>query len=108
MTFFRDDVLTLAVELKLFYSRQDEAAFFEWLNKIQSVIKYEGRGLNIYLYIDTKKLDEMDLRELLALFYRYDMDLSLLKVFDIDDFSDWFRKRNSYWYKKVFKSNVRA
>jgi hypothetical protein len=45
------------------------------------VVEKQGEGNELYLSIDQKKLNETGLRELLALFYRYGIDMEQLKVF---------------------------
>lgn len=85
-----------------FFSQYDESAFFDWLKKISCVKKSEGRGSTLYILIDRMSVDEDALRELLALFHRYDIDMRQLVTFDCTEFSTWFHNKQAYWYKKVF------
>jgi hypothetical protein len=85
-----------------FYSQGDEAAFFGWLSKLPFVERYEGRGLTLYISVNAMAVDEDGLRELLALFRRYGVELKQLAVFDRDEFADWFRSEHAYWHKGVF------
>ena len=97
-----------AIELRAqrtrFFSPLDEAAFFSWLGKLPCVSKVEGKGDTIFIRVRESKVNERALRELLALFRRYRVDVKQLGVFDRPEFADWFRKRNAYWYKSVFGS----
>jgi hypothetical protein len=44
------------------------------------------------------------LRELLALFYRYKIEMSQFSVFLSEKNKKWFYdNKQAYWYKKVFK-----
>lgn len=85
-----------------FYSEGDEAAFFEWLDKISSITGYTGSGPDLLISVDRQRVDEEALREMLALFCRYKIDMSQLSLFDVEQFSEWFRAPNSYWYQAVF------
>lgn len=85
-----------------FYSQGDEQAFFEWLDKLPFVERYEGRGRILYISANLLAVDEDGLREILALFRRYDVGLRQLAAFDRDEFSDWFRNEQAYWYKDIF------
>jgi hypothetical protein len=85
-----------------FYSPGDEAAFFGWLGKLPFVERYEGRGLTLYISVNAMAVDEDGLRDLLALFRRYGVELKQLAVFDREEFADWFRNEQAYWHKEVF------
>jgi|GEM_PF-2254488 len=68
-----------------FCSDFDEDAFFEWLKKISCISRIEGFGEELYINVDRSKFTEMDLREMLALFYRYDVDMKQLEIFLSDE-----------------------
>jgi len=96
------------VELKAkatwFFSQLDETAFFEWLKKLPCVSKFEGKGDTLSIRVFESKVDERALRELLALFQRYRIDMKQLGVFDKPDFASWFRNTKAYWHESVFGS----
>jgi hypothetical protein len=96
------------VELKahatLFFSQLDEGALFEWLKKLPCVSKFEGKGDTLSIRILESRVDEYALRELLALFQRYRIDMRQLSVFDKRDFGGWFHNTEAYWYESVFGS----
>jgi len=86
-----------------FYSDFDEDAFFEWLKKISCISKIEGFGEELCINVDRNKFTEMDLREMLALFYRYDIDMKQLEIFLSDENKPWFfDNKGSFWYDKVW------
>lgn len=85
-----------------FFSQGDEAAFFGWLKTLPSIVHIEGHGRTLYIKMDSSAIDEDGLRELLALFRRYGIDLAQLVVFDREDFAEWFRRSDAYWYKDIF------
>ncbi|BDT91495.1 hypothetical protein IFM12275_14710 [Nocardia sputorum] len=79
----------------------DEAAFFEWLDKIPAVRSYEGELRTLYIKVDATADDE-SVYELVSLFHRYHVDMSQLRVFDTERIGEWFRKPESYWHEFVF------
>ena len=86
-----------------FYSAFDEDVFFEWLKKIPCVSTVRGFGEELYIDIDKSKFTEMHLREMLALFYRYDIDMRQLEVFLNDDNKSWFfDNKEAFWHRKIF------
>lgn len=94
------------VELKAqatrFFSQLDESAFFEWLKKLPCLSTFEGRGDTLFIRVLNPKVDDYALRELLALFHRYGIDMKQLSVFDKREFAGWFHNREAYWYESVF------
>lgn len=49
------------------------------------------------------KIVDNDLRELLALFYRYKIDMKQLRVFLNEQNKEWFYGRpKGYWHYRVF------
>lgn len=95
-----------AVELEAkdvrFYSEGDEAAFFEWLDKIPCVSNYRGEGRVLLISVDRGRADEDSLRELLAIFFRYRIAMRQLSIFDSEAVAEWFRSPASYWFDAVF------
>ena len=86
-----------------FFSSLDEEFFFEWLNKISCIKEIQGKGLSIFLSVDLNLANEDDVRNLIGLYGRYEIDMEPLVVFDMDEFSDWFRSKEAFWYKSIFK-----
>lgn len=85
-----------------FLSPIDERIFFDWLEKINGVSGVYGQGLSIMLKMDDSINDE-SLRELLALFYRYGIDMKQLGTFRNKDNQSWFYdNKQSFWFEKVF------
>jgi hypothetical protein len=97
-----DDEQVLTAKRIRYYSENDESAFFEWLDKIGCVTRYEGQLDVLYIYVDGGKMDEYALRELLSLFRRYGVDMKQLVAFDSDEYAAWFRDPQKYWHRAVF------
>lgn len=97
-------IIELEARRVRFFSLGDEDAFFEWLDKLPCVGKYVGLGDALHISINRAAVDEDALRELLALFRRYGVDMKQLRVFDGFEFSEWFRDSRAYWFDAVFES----
>ena len=81
----------------------DEEYFFAWLDKIPSIEKCNGVGYEFYIYFKSSKIPDDDLRELIALFYRYKVDMKQLQVFLNAYNKEWFfGKPKGYWHRRVF------
>ena len=61
-------------------SAGDEAAFFGWLQSIAGVIRVEGRGCELVIQLKSSRVSEATLRELKAVFKRYEGNLGDLEV----------------------------
>lgn len=86
-----------------YYSRKDEDAFFEWIKKIDCIDKAVGEGRESHFYIACNDLHDHDLRDLLALFYRYKLDMKQLQRFLNKDNKQWFfENHKAYWHRRVF------
>jgi hypothetical protein len=86
----------------IFYSEMDEIMFLEWMNRISAIRKIEGLGASIFIYFRSNKISMKSLKELIGLFYRYDIDMKQLQIFLSRDNKAWFNSQTAYWYKKIF------
>ncbi|MBH0774702.1 hypothetical protein [Nocardia bovistercoris] len=85
-----------------YYSPQDEAIFFGWLDKIDCVTSYRGELRTLYLTIDPARADHDALRELVALYRRYHIDLRELHPLTADRVGPWFSDQARWWHAEVF------
>ena len=85
----------------MFYSQLDEEIFFDALKKISAVKKIEGIGSDLLLSVPSR-LSDKALRELLGLFFRYQVDMRQLAPFLTEKNRSWFCGTEKYWFKKVF------
>ncbi len=84
----------------------DETAFFEWIEKINCIASYEGALDELYLDLVDRDLKDTELKELIALFYRYKIDMKQLAQFKTEHNKDWFYdNKRAFWNKKVFGEN---
>lgn len=85
-----------------YLSHGDEAAFFAWLKSVPGVIAVVGSGRELQIQLRSKRLSQQGLRELIALYTRYDGNLSELAQFATEANSAWFKAPNAVWHRAVF------
>lgn len=87
-----------------FRSELDERMFFSWVGEVSAIANKYGDETDIILEIRSQKISDDDLRELVGLFDRYDVDMRQLSQFLNQDNEKWFKlNTKSYWHKKVFR-----
>lgn len=79
-TFDAGEVILVCTPLN-FYTKNDENWMFRWIKKIKCVAKYYGVGRSLHLVVQSNKVKNKDLLELIGLFRRYNFDLKQLKIF---------------------------
>jgi hypothetical protein len=62
----------------------------------------DGHGSMTFIKVNSALIDQYNLRDLLALFHRYNIDMKQLIAFDRPEFSSWFHDERKYWYEEVF------
>jgi hypothetical protein len=82
--------------------RADERALFEWLARIPCVKSYKGDGGNGLVVRLKRRPGKDDLRQLIALQYRYGADMRQLAKFETAKNRDWLRNPKAFWHKAVF------
>ncbi|WP_159847570.1 hypothetical protein [Nocardia sp. CY41] len=85
-----------------YYSPQDEAALFGWLDNTPCVESYRGRSCTLYLTVDLSAVDEGGLREIVTLYRRYNIDLRGLRALSADRVSPWFSDTARWWHDEAF------
>ena len=94
--------LKLIVKGPRYFARGDEDAFFNWLRTIKCIKDVGGEGSDLHVTL-ARPLGNADLRELLALFFRYRMDMKCLAVFRTSRNAGWFAENpKAFWHSKVF------
>ena len=81
-----------------YISQLDEGSFFSWAQQIPCVKSVE----NGFLHIRSKRLGESDLRDLIAIMYRYRMPMAQLQQFLNERNEHWFKSPTMYWHRDVF------
>jgi hypothetical protein len=90
-----------------FGSPGDEAAFFSWVEGIAGAGKVVGVNDGIRLEVPRMLSDDV-LRELIALFQRYNIDMVQLAQFASESNAGWFAATNVYWHDRVFRKTGSA
>jgi hypothetical protein len=98
---------SLRCHATIFYSQLDESLFFDALRRISAVKKIEGRGQDLFLSVPSRMSDKA-LGELIALFYRYKVDMRQLAPFIAKGRGSWFRNSKAYWSKRVSPKKKRS
>jgi len=80
----------------------EEDFFFECLYKMKSVVNIEGAGDELYLDFKSRKLSDYELKGLIGLFYRYNVNMKQLQMFVNEKNSEWIKDKKAYWYKRIF------
>ena len=62
-----------------FYSPLDEDIFFTWIKRIPCIINCEGAGDELYLELTLQELTYHDIKDLIALLYRYKIKMDQLQ-----------------------------
>ena len=92
----------LICESVQYYSEGDEAAFFSWLKNIPCIKHSACVGTQLELELEASPTDAQ-LRELIAVFYRYEISMVQLGQFQTKENEKWFyENQKAYWHKQVF------
>ena len=81
-----------------FGSQLDEKHLFSWASAIPCVVRWEQDTL----VVRSSRISEENLRELLALFWRYKIPMAQLAQFRSKKNMTWFASPKAYWHEKVF------
>jgi hypothetical protein len=98
--------ITLTTGGLTYYHPNDEAAFFGWLEGMPCVAGCVGVGRELLISLSRFPSDD-DLRELLAFYFRYGIDMRPLAQFETDANRGWFRNPAMYWHEPVFAPSGR-
>ena len=88
------------------YSQNDKEVFREWLKKIDCIDSFEGTYDELSIEISVDDPHDHNLRDLLGLFCRYDIEMLQLKLFLTEENKHWFCNKNAYWIQKVFGNDT--
>ena len=95
--------LVLILSDLYFSSPGDEVAFFAWLKGLACVDQVQGHGPDLHVDITTARLQETEMRELIAILRRYHHPLHLLRPLVKKSFFRWLNDRKAFWYDDLFK-----
>lgn len=85
-----------------YFSPGDETAFFHWLQSIPCVESVGGQLTDVHICLK-RPPSNADLRELISLLYRYQMDMRPLATLKTARNAGWFAdSTETYWHTAVF------
>ena len=89
-----------------YYSQADEAAFYARLHSLTCVKSIVGdpQGLHVSF---KRRPSATQLRELIALLFRYNLDMTPLAALRTAENKTWFDKPGMFWHARVFASHRR-
>lgn len=85
-----------------FGSCLDEKHLFTWAEELSCFERWDSDTM----VLRTGDISEEELRELLALFWRYRIPMRQLAQFETDSNRHWFSSPTTYWYGQVFEGNA--
>ena len=91
----------VVIQEGMYYSLADEKAFFDRLTSLRCVAGVRGApdGLHINL---SRRPSDTQLRELIALLYRYDLDMKPLAELRTEHNAPWYADPKAFWHAAVF------
>ena len=92
----------------IYYHSVDEDMFFKWLASIPCVKGYRGEGRDGLVVRLKRRPGQDELRQLIALLYRYGADMRQLSKFETARNRDWFCNPKMFWHKAVFGKRRRT
>lgn len=98
-----ENVIVLLADSVEFGSQNDEQSFFEWLKRIKCIENLDGEGSILEIIVAKNLVDDDCLRDILAIFHRYNIDMKQLAIFKSEQNKAWFCSSTKYWFDKVFK-----
>ena len=76
----------------------DEKHLYGWASEIDCFVRWQQDTL----VVRSRRISEMALRDLIALFWRYRIPIQQLSQFQNSVNESWFTSPTNYWHKKVF------
>lgn len=84
-----------------YFSKLDEDMFFAWIKSISCIEKFEAAHDELYLDLVDKELSYDDMKNLMALLYRYKINMQQLQPFITENNKTAMKG----WEKQIFKKN---
>ena len=94
--------MNMLIALPNFLSNLDEARFFEAIISNPATVSVRGIERSLEINIDKRKLSNDNLRELIALLFRYQVALGPLAEIANGPRHTWIRDSDYYWYTSMF------
>lgn len=86
-----------------YYSYLDEENFFKWIESNPAVTAVERQGGRLIISFKSARIAEQDLRDLIAVFARYQISMRDIKKFAAGEHKQWLNNPDAYWYRSIFE-----
>lgn len=93
--------MLIRVQGPTYFSPNDETAMFEWLGRITVVREVTGEERDLIIVLKRAPTHNQ-LRDLLALFFRYRMDMTPLVALQTAKNQAGFSDPRNYWFEAMF------
>ena len=104
-----DQKIELIVPAIKWFSPGDEATFYRWLTSLDVYVGSEMRENVLHVTIDVSKVDKAAVEDLVAIFYRYNIDdWEQLSALDNPKITRWFKDSIQYWAYQIFRKRRRG
>jgi hypothetical protein len=101
--------MQVEIKLKAFYSPGDERRLFQGFNEIDCINQVEGVGRGLILDISLSRLSKEKLFELIALLWRYQIDVRPLRsLTEKNKRFAWLAETHFYWHAGMFSTDEKA
>jgi hypothetical protein len=101
--------MQIEIQLPAFYSPGDERRLFQGFKEIDCIKRVEGIGRGLNLDITLNCLSKEKLFELIALLWRYQIDVSPLRsLAEKNKKFAWLAGTHFYWHASMFSTNDKS
>lgn len=102
-----DTAIIVVATSVTYYHANDEAAFFDWLARMECVEGFGGVGRDLVIRLK-RRPTKYDLQELMAFCFRYGIDMAQLAKFERSSNKSWLRDPEKYWHDGMFGEAARG
>src|SRR5450830_749147 len=100
--------MDVEIALGFFYHKKDEYRLFRAFEENKAVTKVEGAGVNLIISIEMKKLNKEELKDLIALLFRYQIPLAPFYLLADRKRFSWLNDPTKYWFDSLFDKAKRT
>ena len=91
----------IEIRLTAFFSHGDERRFFEGLRELDCIKDFKGVGRGLVLNVELNRLSKERVFELMALLWRYEIDLSPMRELSKKEKFSWILRPDFYWHERL-------
>ena len=100
--------MQIEIQLTTFYSHGDERRFFQGLNEVDCINNVRGVGRGLVFDVNLSRLGREKVFELIALLWRYQIDLTPLRVLAENNKKfTWLSEAKFYWHASMYSHSAK-